>query len=79
MAVFMDSGGGDIYGAETKEECLAAIAEDCPDFENSNAFEVCGESKARLLNEDDSPGEMVTLREVYSNIGYGYLVASTNC
>jgi hypothetical protein len=81
MAVFIDTGGGDIYGAETKEQAIAAILEDCPELESEQHefFEVASSTPMRVENEDGSPGELSTLEDEYTNLGHGYCVASTNC
>ena len=83
MAVFMDTGGGDIYAAETKDECIAAIKSDLGEkyFKEIEAeiYEVGGDMKIRVENEDDSVGEPSTLAEEYTSIGHGYCIASSNC
>lgn len=81
MPIFMDTGGGDIYAAETKEQCLEAMRkDDCfKDYEESEAFEVDG-SKAMMVEGDgDNPSYESTLAAEYVNLGYGYCIASTNC
>lgn len=81
MAVFMDTGGGDIYAAETKEGCVKAILADAPELaETQDEFsEVGGETKMRLENEDGTSGEQSTFAEEYTDLGHGYCIASTNC
>ena len=82
MAVFMDTGGGDIYAGETKEACLAAIKSDVGDKEfdeiKDEAFEVGGDWPVQLEEEDGGTGKMSTLAEEYTNLGYGYCIASSN-
>ena len=82
MTVFMETGGGDIYAGETKEACIAAIKQDIGDEDfaeiESEISEVDGSTKMRLENEDASTGELSTLAEEYTNLGYGYCIATTN-
>jgi hypothetical protein len=83
MAVFMDT-GGDIYAAETKEECLNAIKADIGEKEfakiEDEIFEVGGDEPIQCEEEDGSPGTTsTTLQEEYTNIGHGYCIASSNC
>jgi len=84
MAVFYDTGGGDIYAGETKQDCVAAMKSDIGDEEvndwlnQGEVQEVSGEMKMRLENEDGTPGELVTLDSEYTNLGYGYCIASSN-
>jgi hypothetical protein len=77
MAVFYDTGGGDIYAAETKEECINAMLKDSPDLDPSEFFEVSGTTKMRSDEPPDT--ERVTLESQYTNLGYGYCIASENC
>ena len=84
MAIFMDTGGGDIYAAETKEACLAAIKADLgeKDFREieGEIFEVAGDSPIQCEEEDGSPGTTsTTLAEEYTDLGHGYCIASSNC
>lgn len=75
MAIFMSTGGGDIYAAETKEQCIEAILEDAPGLRGAvHEFEeVAGETKIRI--EDD---DLATLEQAYTELGYGYCIATTN-
>jgi hypothetical protein len=81
MAVFMDTGNEDIYAAETREECVKAILADSPSLaqKQHEFFEVGGSMLMRTENEDGSAGPISTLAEEYTNLGYGYCIASTNC
>ena len=81
MPVFMDTGGGDIYAAETKEACLAAMRKDSPDHDyEKTAYEIPGATPIGVENEDGTIShELSTLEAEYTNLGYGYCIASTNC
>jgi hypothetical protein len=82
MPFFMDTGGGDIYAAETKEECIKAMLEDNPDLAESQDkfFEVDGSKQLFVEDEDESASHHVeTLKDAYTNMGYGYLIATVNC
>lgn len=87
MAIFMDTGGGDIYAAETREQCIAAMREDVGEKEfarmeiEHDMFEVPGTTKMRVQHEDGSvdADETSTLDDEYTNLGYGYCIASENC
>lgn len=83
MPVFMNTGGGDIYAGETREACIKAMREDLGDKDfaeiEPEIFEIDGSTKMRLENEDGTPGELVPLSQEYTNLGYGYCIASTNC
>ena len=79
MAIFMDTGGGDIYAAETKEACVAAMLKDNPELDVDQVEEVPGDKKMAMENEDGSAGEPSTLAEQYTDLGYGYCIASENC
>lgn len=79
MAVFYDTGGGDIYGGPDKESILAAMHEDNEDIEDDDVFEVPGTQKMQASNEEDEPtGELVTLEEEYDEALGAYCVASEN-
>lgn len=84
MAVFMDTGGGDIYAGETEEACLAAMREDIGDANfaeiEKDVREVSGDAKVGMENEDGTISDQVTtLAEEYTDIGHGYCIASSNC
>ena len=83
MEVFMDTGGGDIYGGESKEAILAAIKKDIgeKDFKKikHGIFEVPGSTPMRMENEDESLGDLSTLEEEYTEGMGAYCIASTNC
>jgi hypothetical protein len=80
MAVFFDTGGGDIYGGPTKEAVITAMLADCADMELAEIFEVPGSMKMRVEDEDGS-GEMSssTLEAEYVESLGSYCVASENC
>jgi hypothetical protein len=81
MAVFMDTGGGDIYGGPTKEAVIAAMKADSDehDFEK-DAFEVSGSTKVGEVDENEMPtGNLVTLAKVFGNGADAYMIASENC
>ncbi len=80
MAIFMDTGGGDIYAGQTKEEVIAAMLEDCPELDVNDAFEVSGSTKMRATDENEAEtGELVTLDEEYCESLGTYCIASENC
>lgn len=83
MAIFMDTGGGDYYAAETKEQCIAAMLQDSRDMDVSEFVEIPGSTKMRTEEEDGSlDGTLTTLQEEYDSNGItdrGYCIASENC
>lgn len=84
MAVFFDTGGGDIYGGPTKEAVLAAIREDMgeEDFNEieDEIYEVSGLTAMRCSDENDEPTEeMTTVEAEYTESLGAYCVASSNC
>lgn len=82
MAVFFNTGGGDIYAGETKEACLAAMRGDLGDEDfaeiEPEIFEVSGDTMMRVEKEDGSAGPLERLDVVYTNLGHGYCIATTN-
>lgn len=78
MAVFYDTGGGDIYAGETKEAVLAAMRQDMGEVD-ADIFEVPGSTKIRVENEDGSVGGFSTLEWEYTDLGFGYCISSENC
>lgn len=80
--VFMDTGGGDIYGGPTREAVIAAMRKDMgnDDFVEADGFEVDGDMKMSVENED-GPQTISTLSDQYTpqEDGEGYCVASENC
>jgi hypothetical protein len=85
MAVFFDTGGGDIYGGPDKEAVLAAIRKDVGDKEFNNIeeeiYEVPGTMKMRVEREDgdyDPTDKLVTLKKEYVESLGAYCIASTN-
>lgn len=80
-AVFYDTGGGDIYGGSTKEACLEAMKSDMgADFVERDVFEVNGDTKMLMQDEDERPtDELMTLNDAYTELGGAYCVATDNC
>lgn len=82
MAVFYDTGGGDIYGGPDKESIIEAIRADIgdDDFDEDDLFEVSGTQEMRASNEnEEATDELVTLEEEYDESLGAYCVASENC
>lgn len=79
MAVFFDTGGGDIYAGPTKEAVIAEMLADSEDVDVSQIEEVSGD--LQILNADE---ELVTLEQDYADgltkghLG-SYCIASENC
>lgn len=85
MAVFYNTGDGDIYAGETKEACIAAMKEDCGEKEfatfEAQIREEPGSKKILLTDEygePTDPPEYTTLTEEYTDMGHGYFIASNN-
>ena len=83
MAVFFDTGGGDIYGGPTKEAVLAAIREDLGDEDfkeiESEIYELPGDHKITMMDENEEmTDEMTTLDAEYVESLGSYCVASSN-
>jgi len=82
MAVFFDTGGGDIYAGPDKESVIAAIVSDIGDDEfkeiAEDVFEVSGSIKMRV-SEGVTPPELSTLEEEYDAALGSYCIASENC
>lgn len=80
MAVFFDTGGGDIYAGPTKEAVIAAMKEHSSDIDESQIFEVPGTYKMPVTDENEKPTEeLVTLDEEYGDDTDAYCIASDNC
>jgi hypothetical protein len=82
MAVFYDTGGGDIYAGPTKEAVLALMKEEAhpDDFDESAVFEVPGYHVMNATDENETPtGELITLDEEYGDDTATYCIASENC
>ena len=80
MAVFFDTGSGDIYAGPTKEAVIAAMQADSSDFDLAEVREVSGQTKMRISDENDVPTEeLTTLEEEYGNDTDTYCIASDNC
>lgn len=80
MAVFFDTGGGDIYAGPTREAVIAAMHEDCGEFDDAEIVEVPGSMKVRVTDENDEPTEeLTTLDEEYVEALGAYCIASDNC
>jgi len=81
MAVFYDTGGGDIYAGPTREAVIAAMKEDIgdDDFLEDEIFEVPGTFKMRVEEEDGKASdELVSLAEEYGDDTTAYCIASEN-
>jgi hypothetical protein len=80
MAVFFDTGGGDIYGGPTKEAVIAAMLDDSDDVDLDDVTEVPGTMKMSASDENGDPtGDTITLEEEYDETFGSYCVASENC
>lgn len=80
MAIFMDTGGGDIYAGPPKEAVIAAMLEDSSDIELPEVFEVPGTTKVQESDENGEPsGNLITLDEEYDESLGSYCIASENC
>jgi len=65
MAVFINSGTGNIYAGESNEAVLAEILEN-EGLDGSQAFEVAGSHQIAVTDENDErTEEMTTLDEEY--------------
>lgn len=82
MAVFFDTGGGDIYGGPTKEAVIAAMQSDLgDDLVLEDIVEVPGTAKMQVGDEDegvDPLEKLSTLEEEYDEKLGVYCVASKN-
>lgn len=78
MAVYWDTGGGDIYAGTTKEQCVAEMLRDCPELPINGIFEVGGDMEIRV-EEIDGSVHTRTLDEEYIDLGRGYCISSENC
>jgi hypothetical protein len=83
MAVFYDTGGGDIYAGPDRESVLAAIREDIGDDEfvriEDEIREVSGKTLMTVSDENDEPTEeTTTLEEEYGDDTKAYCIASSN-
>ena len=78
MAVYWDTGGGDIYAGATKEQCVAEMLSDCPELPINGIFEVDGSHEVQIEEFDGSVHHR-TLDEEYIDLGWGYCIASENC
>ena len=83
MAVFFDTGGGDIYGGPTRESVLAAIREDIGDEYfaeiEEGICEVPGTMKMRASDENNEPtDELTTLEAEYNEAIGSYCVSTEN-
>ena len=81
MAVFFDTGGGDIYGGPNKEAVLDAMKHDVGDeaFDEfkDEVFEVPGSTNVRVEGSDGNRES--TLESEYVEALGSYCVASENC
>ena len=70
MAVFYDTGGGDIYAGKNKKACIDAMLIDNSEMDLSEVRKVSG--KTPMVRE---PGP---IEDEYVDLGYGYCIASEN-
>jgi hypothetical protein len=70
MAVFYDTGGGDIYAGKNKKACIDAMLKDSPDTDLSEVIKVSGKT---LMSREPGP-----IEDEYADSGYGYCIASEN-
>lgn len=83
MAVFFNTGGGDIYGGCSKEAVLSAIREDMGDDDfaaiKEEIYEVPGSMKIGGMDENgESTDETSTLEAEYDESLGSYCMASNN-
>lgn len=80
MAVFFDTGGGDIYGGSTKKAVTAAMRKDIGDEDFNEIKEQIEQVSGSLKMQDpDDIFELKAISKVYDkNLG-AYCVASNNC
>ncbi len=80
MAVFYNTGGGDIYAGPDREAVLKEMRFDCGDIDETEIFEVSGDTKMSVEDEEGRPsGELSTLAEEYEEQLGSYCIASDNC
>jgi hypothetical protein len=81
MAVFFDTGGGDIYGGASREAVIEAMRDDIgEDFVEADIEKVSGTMKMLEADENDAPtGELITLDDAFTEGIGAYCVASENC
>ena len=80
MAVFFDTGNGDIYGGFDKAAVLAAMHADYSDISEPEVFEVPGTQMMQASDENDQPtGDLISLNDEYGADSDAYCVASKNC
>lgn len=82
MAIFMDTGGGDIYAGPTKKAILAAMKADSNDYDLSDARRVSAKTKITREDENaeaiDLAGMTTLAKEYHQSLG-SYCIASLNC
>jgi hypothetical protein len=79
MAVFYDTGGGDIYGGPTYEAVIAAMRADSDDIDEEEVFEVSAKTKIRVQDENERPtDELLSLEEAYGDDTEACCLASEN-
>ena len=80
MAVFFDTGYGDIYGGPTKEAVIAAMFSDEPGLDIAQIEEVSGDAEMVEVNENDEPTEdTISLEDKYDETLGVYIVCFNNC
>lgn len=79
MAVFFDTGGGDIYGGPTTEAVIAAMLSDEPSLDLTKIEEVSGDTQMVETDENEEPtGDTISLEDEYDETLGSYIVASNN-
>lgn len=81
MAVFYNTGGGDIYAGPTRDAVIVEMKQDMgDDFKEEDMFEVPGTTKIRVVDENEEPtNELSTLAEEYDESLGAYCISSENC
>lgn len=82
MAVFYDTGGGDIYAGPDRESIIKAMREDIgdDDFDEALIEEVSGDTKMNATDENEQPtGDLISLEDEYGDDALAYCICSNNC
>jgi len=80
MTIFMDTGGGDIYGGPTKEDVIAVMQKDCGDMFDAKAIFEVPSTTPMWVEADNADGRRKsTIGEEYDAALGTYCVASENC
>ena len=79
MAVFYNTGGGDIYGGPDRDSVVAAMLADWSDIDVKEVTEVLGSTKVGIENEDGSRSRTFsTLAEEYDPALGSYCISTEN-